>query len=175
MSVGTNSDGRRHVRIEPGIRHAELVLSDLGLEGSKVKPLTTPGFKLDERELALRETEVPLEATDATRYRSCVIRLSYFFEDRADPWSAYPVLWQSRHQGISEISRGLHAVCWVPNTWPFICFVKLLRTSFRPALTASSLDVVRPVRAQHSSNGWRTCCEAHVESSRCNWFECFRV
>ena len=46
VSVGTDSDGRRHVRIEPDIRHAELVL------GSKAKPFTTPGFKLDERELA---------------------------------------------------------------------------------------------------------------------------
>ena len=54
-SVGTDSDGRRYVRIEPDIRHAELVLRDLGLEGNKVKPLMTPGFKLDERELALRE------------------------------------------------------------------------------------------------------------------------
>ena len=61
MPVGTNSDGRRYVRIEPDVRHAELVLRDQGLEGSKVKPLTTPGFKLDEREVALRETEVPLE------------------------------------------------------------------------------------------------------------------
>ena len=37
VSVGTESDGR-YVRIEPDIRHAELVLIDLGLEGSKVKP-----------------------------------------------------------------------------------------------------------------------------------------
>ena len=84
VSVGTNSDGGRYVRIEPGIGHAELALRDLGLEGSKMKPLTTPGFKFDERELELRESEVPLEATDATRYRSCVMRLSYFSQDRAD-------------------------------------------------------------------------------------------
>ena len=45
MSVGADSDGRRYVRIEPDIRHAELVLRDLGLEGSKAKPLTTPGFQ----------------------------------------------------------------------------------------------------------------------------------
>ena len=84
VSIGTNSDGWRYVRVEPDIRHAGLVLRDLGLEGSKVKPLTTPGFKLDEREVALRETEVPLEATVATRYRSCVMRLSHFSQDRAD-------------------------------------------------------------------------------------------
>ena len=83
VSVGTDSDGR-YVRIEPDIRHAELVLRDLGLEGSKAKPFTTPGFKLDERELALRETEVPLESADATRYRSGVMRLSYFSQDRTD-------------------------------------------------------------------------------------------
>ena len=41
VSVGTKSNGRRYVRIEPDIRHAEL------------EPLTTPGFKFDEKELAL--------------------------------------------------------------------------------------------------------------------------
>ena len=49
-----------------------------------MKPLKTPGFKVDEEELALRETEVPLEAADATRYRSCVMRLSFLAQDRAD-------------------------------------------------------------------------------------------
>ena len=84
VSVGTDSDGRRYVRIEPDIRHAELVLRNLGLEGSKAKPLTTPGFKVDEKELALREKEVPLDSQGATRYRSCVMRLSYLALDRAD-------------------------------------------------------------------------------------------
>ena len=73
VSVGTDSDGRRYVRIELDIRQAELVLREMGLECSKAKPLMTPGFKLDEREFALRETEVPLESADASRYRSCVM------------------------------------------------------------------------------------------------------
>ena len=55
VSVGTDFECRRYVRIEPDIRHTELVLRDLGLEGSKTKPLSTPGFKLDEKELELRE------------------------------------------------------------------------------------------------------------------------
>ena len=84
VSVGTDSDGRRYVRIEPDIRHAELVLSNLGLEGSKAKPLTTPGFKVDEKKLALSEKEVPLDSQGGTRYRSCVMRLSYLALDRAD-------------------------------------------------------------------------------------------
>ena len=84
VSVGTDSDGRRYVRIEPDIRHAELVLGNFGLEGSKTKPLTTPGFKVDEKELALREEEVPFDSQDATRHRSCVMRLSYLALDRAD-------------------------------------------------------------------------------------------
>ena len=58
VSVGTDSDGRRYVMIEPDIRHEELVLRNLGLKGSKAKPLTTPGFKVDETELALREKDV---------------------------------------------------------------------------------------------------------------------
>ena len=45
VSVGTDSDGRRYVRIQPDIRHAELVLKDLGLEGSKAKPLTDARFQ----------------------------------------------------------------------------------------------------------------------------------
>ena len=84
VSVGTDSDGRRCDRIEPDIGRAELVRGDLGLEGSKAKPLMTPGFKLDEVEFAWKETEVPLESADATRYRSCVMRLSYLSQDRAD-------------------------------------------------------------------------------------------
>ena len=36
------------------------------------------------KELALREREVPLDSQDATRYRSCVVRLSYLALDRAD-------------------------------------------------------------------------------------------
>ena len=94
VSVGTDSDGRRYVRIEPDIRHAELVLRNLGLEGSKAKPLTTPGFKVDEEELALREKEVPLDPQGATRYRSCVMRLSYLALDRAD--LGEPVKWLTR-------------------------------------------------------------------------------
>ena len=34
VSVGTDSDGRRHVRIELDVRHAELVLRKLGLRRS---------------------------------------------------------------------------------------------------------------------------------------------
>ena len=39
---------------------------------------------IDEKELALREEEILLDATDATRFRSCVMRLTYFSQDRAD-------------------------------------------------------------------------------------------
>ena len=35
VSVGTDSDGRRYVRVEPYIRHAELVLRNLGLESRR--------------------------------------------------------------------------------------------------------------------------------------------
>ena len=84
VTVRTSSDGGKYVRIEPDIRHAELVLRDLGLAGSKVKPLTPPGFKLDQREVALRELEVPLEATGASMFRCCVMRIAVFSQDQAD-------------------------------------------------------------------------------------------
>ena len=48
------------------------------------EPSTTPWFKVDEKDLALREKEVPLDSQGATRYRSCVMRLSYLALDRAD-------------------------------------------------------------------------------------------
>ena len=34
---------------------------------SDMRNLTTPGFKVDEKELALREKEIPLDSQDATR------------------------------------------------------------------------------------------------------------
>ena len=83
VSVGADSDGRRYVRIEPDSRHSELVPRNLGMEFSKTKPLTTPRFKLDEKEHALTETEASLEAADATRYTSCIMRLSFLAQDRA--------------------------------------------------------------------------------------------
>ena len=177
VSVGTDSDGRRDVRTEPDIRHAELVPRDPGLEGSKAKPLTTPGFKLDEKDLALRETEVPLESADATRYTSCVMRLSYTSQDRAALGESVKCSARSMADTRKpQRSQEGYATCWGPNTWPFTCFVKLSQAAFRPTLTATSLDVVGPVRAQRAwFKCWRTCCEAHVESSRCNWVDCSRV
>ena len=55
VSVGTDSDGRRYVRIESDIKNVEFVFRILGLEGSNAKLLKTPRFKVDEKELALRE------------------------------------------------------------------------------------------------------------------------
>ena len=103
---------------ERDIRHEEFVLRDLRLEGSKVKPLTTPGFKFDERELAVREIEVLLEATDDSRYSSCVMRLSYLSQDRADLGEPVKCLARSgaKPTPASEISRRLHTTCWVPST-----------------------------------------------------------
>ena len=145
VSVGTDSDGRRYVRIEPDIRHAELVLKDPGLQGSKAKPLTTPGFKHDERELALRETEVPLEAADATRYRSCVMRWSYLAQDGADLGEPVKCLARSMAKPTPGSLRDLKKVARYllgPNTWLFTCGGKLFRAAFRPTLIAISLDVV---------------------------------
>ena len=84
MFVGSNSDVRRYVRIEPDIKHAELVLRDLGLEGSKVKPLTTPGFRLDERALAMRETEVPVGRDRCYEIHELFREAVVFSQDRAD-------------------------------------------------------------------------------------------
>ena len=107
VSVGTDSDGRRYVSIELDIRHAELVLRNLGLEGSMAKPLRTPGFKVDEKELALREKEVPLDSQGATRCRSCVLRLSYLALDRADLGEAVKCLARSMAKPTTGSPRDL--------------------------------------------------------------------
>ena len=122
VSVGTDSDGRRYVRIEPDIRHAELVLRGLGLEGSKAKPLTTPGFKVDEKELALREKEVPLDSGDATRYRSCV------GADLVEVFS------QVDGKANARKSRGSQEGCTLlvggPNTWLFYLWTNVSEVHF---------------------------------------------
>ena len=75
-----------------------------------MKPLMTPGFKLDEKKLALRETEIPLESADATKNRSCVMRWSYLSQDRADVGEPAKCLGRqidgkADTQDASEISR----------------------------------------------------------------------
>ena len=73
--------------------------------------MTTPGFKVDEKELALREKEVPLDSQGATRYRSCVVRLSYLALDRAD--LGEPVFSQVDGKANTRKSKGSQEGCRV--------------------------------------------------------------
>ena len=50
----------------------------------KTKSLCTPEFKFDDKEQASRSREPPLNRQEATRYRSCVVRLAFPAQDRAD-------------------------------------------------------------------------------------------
>ena len=147
VSVGTDSDGRRYVRNEPDIRHAELVLRNLGLEGSKAKPLTTPGFKVDEKELALREKEVPLDSQGATRYRSCVMRLSYLALDRADLGEPVNFLTSSMARPTPGSSKGSQEGCTLlvrdQTLGSSFVATKRFRSAIQLTLTAISLDAVR--------------------------------
>ena len=128
----------------------ELVVRDLGLEGSKTKPLTTPGFKLDEKEIALRETEVPLESADAARYRSCVMRLPYLSQDRAD--LGEPVKCSARFMAkpTQGSLRDLNQVArYLLGTKHMV--LHLFRKTFP---NSASLDVVQPVGAQRDWFKW---------------------
>ena len=107
----------RYVRIEPEIKHAEFLLRDLGLEGSKVKPWTTPGFRLDERELAMRETEAPVGRDRCYEvhelFREAVV---FFPQDRADvgePVKCSAMVYGKAYARKPQTSqRRLHAICW---------------------------------------------------------------
>ena len=70
------------VELEADSRHADLIVSDLGLEGSK--PVATPSVKMtsDEAEAAAMQPEVC--ESDKTLYRSVTMRGSYFGQDRPD-------------------------------------------------------------------------------------------
>ena len=145
VSVETDSDGRRYVRIEPDIRHAELVFSNLGLEGSKAKRLTTPRFKVDEKELALREKEVPLDSQRCCEVQELCYEVVVPCLDRADLGEPVKCLVRSMAKptpGSLRDSRKLHATCWGPKTWLFICGDKRFRSAFQLTLRAILLDAV---------------------------------
>ena len=84
-----NNQGRR-VMIEPDSRHAQLLVRELGLEGSK--GLDTP---IEHRsvEQQLRDHESPsLAEGQAKTYRSCCMRVAYLAQDRPDLGEASKVL-----------------------------------------------------------------------------------
>ena len=84
VSLGHDAEGRRQIVIEPDFRHVQLVLQDLGLDKENTKSLTTPTIKIDEMEVERRKLEQPLDRSMTTTYRSCVMRLSFLSQDRAD-------------------------------------------------------------------------------------------
>ena len=65
------------ITFEADQRHADLIVQDLGLAGDS-KGLTTPGSKSKEID------ETPLNAEDATLYRSNAARGNYLSQDRSD-------------------------------------------------------------------------------------------
>ena len=76
-------EGRKYVQIEPDLRHVDLILSSLGLGGS-TKHSASPGMKITDEEIRRREVEAPLSKSEATRFRSCVMRAAFLAQDRAD-------------------------------------------------------------------------------------------
>ena len=66
------------IEYEPDPRHAEYIVSALGLHSAK--PVTTPGVKL----ALSNETEEPLDSSMHTQFRALVARANYLAQDRAD-------------------------------------------------------------------------------------------
>ena len=68
------------IEYEPDQRHAELVVRELELEGSK--PVSSPWTAL-EKGTVLEDSPL-LSAKEGTRYRALVARLNYLSQDRPD-------------------------------------------------------------------------------------------
>ena len=68
--------------IEADPRHAELIISQLGLENAK--PVDTPRIKMRAEDLIADERSPALEPSGAKLYRSCTMRGSYLAADRSD-------------------------------------------------------------------------------------------
>ena len=73
-----SSDG---IRYEADQRHADIVISELGLKDSK--PVSTPGSKEDVDKMLTGIGE-PLGPSEATQYRALAARLNYLALDRPD-------------------------------------------------------------------------------------------
>ena len=69
-----NSTG---IEYEGDPRHAEIIISELGLKGSN--PVATPGVKC-----TVLDTAEPLNVREASQYRSLVARANYLAQDRVD-------------------------------------------------------------------------------------------
>ena len=64
------------ITYEPDPRHVDMLLEHMGLEGAKVKGVSTPGEKS-----GTYYDETELEKSNVTLYRSCVMRLAYLSAD----------------------------------------------------------------------------------------------
>ena len=84
VALQLDEQGRKEVIIEPDFRHIQLVLRDLGLDKENAKGLTTPTIKIDDAEIERRKHEQALAREMTTMFRSCVMRLSFVSQDRAD-------------------------------------------------------------------------------------------
>ena len=84
-------NGVETIDYEPDQRHADLIVSQLGLDKSKAKGLSTPGEKRGD----YYDTE-PLQKDLVTTYRSCTMRLAYLAAD-------LPML----HISANRLARGM--------------------------------------------------------------------
>ena len=69
------------INIEADQRHAEIIISQLGLEDAK--PLSDPGDRIDPKKLTC-EDKKELDPKDASQYRAIVARGNYLSIDRTD-------------------------------------------------------------------------------------------
>ena len=77
MTIHDSESTDRHISLyEPDPRHVELLLEHLGLDGTKVKGVSTPGEKS-----GTLHDETELEKSTVTLYRSRVMRLAYLGAD----------------------------------------------------------------------------------------------
>ena len=76
--------GRKYVQLEADGRHTDLLLAQFGLERSEGRAAATLGRTLTDAEVDQRVTAPPLAASEATAFRSGLVRASFLSQDRPD-------------------------------------------------------------------------------------------
>ena len=100
---GTDHRGH-YLDMEPGLRHAPLIINESGCN-AKTKSVNTPREKLQDKVFLDRRKSQILTKEDATRYRSACMRLSYLAQDRLE---------------LAETAKHLAQRLRVPHEFDFI-------------------------------------------------------
>ena len=113
VSLGEINGPRVHRK--PDKRHVELIVSSLGLDDGNTKSATTPSVRPSDAEAEQLLHGPKLSASETSLYRSCVMRVSFLSQDRADLGESVKALAQgmasparAHLQALQRLGRFLH-------------------------------------------------------------------